>query len=386
MDNIQYFDYIIFLLLAALSFVCGLATYPWQLTVYNTRKLPLYIRPDRDYMEREHPYYYPAAEARRMLAAGFFLGFLLIAVGIIKSCPQALESVFLWYACLPACYVLHRCFCFHKVNRFTPAWVMELTGRVNIYRVWKAVLVWGYAAGILLAGLFHWLSPANLQWLTLIPAGAATLLQGAEIINEYLMLYRMPDGKGLRFRFTDFMPNTYYLAFLLAGVALTQAALWTAFAGILAVWVVGVIAFTAIEYHLRFVSNKNMDMEETWGVDESRFLFAPWDELEQISRWERELLKKKDSPCWVLLLKRQWRYRKPGYAIELSTDLWVKQGEMNLRQDELLYIKGYPDVPQARRAARELITHPEEQEARILEMNPERKDLNYYSSEALSEY
>lgn len=262
---------------------------------------------------------------------------------------------------------------------------MDLTGRLNVYRVWKPAFVWGYAVVVVLAGLLHWLPPRSLQWLTLIPASAAVLLQGTEIARKY-RFYRVPDASEKQPGFTDLMPDSYYLLLLPTSVALTQAALWTASAWVLTVWVVLVIMFTAVEYHLRFVSPKQMDGEETWGVDKEKQLFTPLEELEKINRWEHELLRKKDRPCWVLLLKRNRYYKRSGYAVEISADLWVKQGEMNLRQDELLYIKGYPDVPGARRAARELFSHPEKQEARILEMNPERKNLNDYSSQALSEY
>lgn len=239
----QNLNYISFPLLAAQSFMCGLAVYFWRLTLYNTRKLPPYIRPARDYMETEHPYYCPASESRRGVGGGFFPRFSAY-YGIIKPCPQTLEPVFPLYACLPACYVLHRCLCLHKANGFTPA----------------------------------------------------------------------------------------------------------------------------------------------WGFDESRYRFTPREELERILWWEHGLLRKKESPCWVLLFKRKRRYGRSEYAVEISADLWVKQGEMNLREDELLYIKGYPNVSGARRAAHRLIARPKEQEARILEMNPERRNLNDYSSQVLSEY
>lgn len=121
--------------------------------------MPRWIRPRDNYLSRAFLYYYPATESRSSFAISLFFAVFIYAIPIyVKGWTVSTESILLYDAAVMPAYLLHRILCFHKLNEFTQVSVDEGTNRLNVYRIWKAALLWITVLVILIAGLFDWIS------------------------------------------------------------------------------------------------------------------------------------------------------------------------------------------------------------------------------------
>lgn len=292
-----------FLILAAATVLAGLMVVPYTLTVYNTRWLPRWICPDRDYLSRTYKYYYPAQESRVCLTVALFVVALVVAIHAIyiSNCIVRTDSILLLYASLMPAYLMHRIICFHKLNEFTPVQESEDTNRLNVYRIWKVVLLWFTVLGVLMADVLRFLP---LQWLRFFTLAMSVLAIFALFIGIYRRIKEDKEalqGKKLRMVFLELMPDSYYLIFALLGIGLAQAALWWSMPGWLMGWAVLVVAFTIVEYHFRFVSPYRTDAVEQWGEETYNSLYTPKEELWLLHRYENAALRKKNTPCWIVI-------------------------------------------------------------------------------------
>lgn len=372
----------IFLTLAFLSALCGWIAIPYTLTIYNTGRMPRWIRPTRDYLNRGFRYYYPAQEARVGLATALFTSVLAILahlyLNIDAICPGC---ILLLYATLLPGYLIHRAICFHKFNEFSPMRTVEVTNTLNVYRVWKVVLLWLITIAIILFALFrltpfHWLALC-----TLAMGGVAIFAHFIDIFREIRESREALQGKKLRELFLELMPASYYAVFAVMSVGLTQAALWLSMPALLVVLVVFIIAFTIVEYHFRFVSPYRTDAIEQWGEEPYALLYMPEEELWMIRRRNEAALRRRNAPCWVVITES---FSWPCHPrVQLTGNLEYKQREVELRQEKLLYIRRFDSVYEANSYAQNIYTDHLMDE-KIRQLNPTLDNLNSYSAHALS--
>ena len=371
-----------FLILTTLTVLAGLVVVPYTLTGYNTRWMSRCICPDRDYLNRIYQYYYPAQEARISLAVALFAAAFMAAThavymdGIVRA-----DSILLFYTAVTPAYLLHRILCFHKLNEFTPVQQSEDTNYLNVYRVWKVVLLWLAAASVWMADV--------LRILPLHGAGIFTSVMSAiAIFAHFIEINRgiRENREALRNQtfgkiFLELMPRSYYLTFAGLGIGLAQAALWLQIPLLLIGWAVLLIAFTAMEYHFRFVSPYRTDAVEQWGEELYTPLYTPEEELWIIRRRNEAALRHRNVPCWVVIT--QSPAMRGHHRMQLTANIEYKQREIVLRREKLLYIRRFDTVDEARRCAQSI---DREQWARekIRELNPTCDDLNRKSTLTLS--
>jgi hypothetical protein len=259
------------LLLSALTFVCGWLVIPYRMNLYNTEWLPRWIRPDIDIVDIPYPNYYPANESRIALALSLFFAFLCTAVaGCVDGADNFAVAIPYLYALIPSAYLLHRYFCLHRLNRFTPTTVEMQTGALKTYRVWLIFLIWMYAFSLPLAAVSRWIPAPTLRLLTLLPAAAALLFVGEEFVNFCIENRNNYEKDAFRKCLIDSVPHNYYLLLAVASISLTQAALWTESLVPLLLWIGVLAAFSIAEFYFRFHnSDRYTDWIESWGMDET---------------------------------------------------------------------------------------------------------------------
>lgn len=371
-----------FLILAILTVSAGLIVVPYTLTSYNARWMPRWICPDSDYLSRTFQYYYPAQESRVSLAVALFAGAFIAATYIvyIGDIVRA-DSILLFYAALMPTYLLHRILCFHKLNEFTPVQQSEDTNSLNVYRIWKVVLLWFTAAAVWMADMFRILPLHVLGFFTLATSASAIFAHFIEINRGIRENRETWKGKNMRKIFLELMPGSYYLAFALSGMGLTQAALWLQMPLLLIGWVLLVVAFTIAEYHFRFVSPYRTDAVEQWGEVPYLPLYTAEEELWMIRRRDEALLRHSNATCWVVITESA---ASPGHhRVQLTANLEYKQREIGLRREKLLYIRWCRTVDEARRYTRTIDTGSLI-DKKIRALNPAHDDLNRQSVRALS--
>lgn len=370
------------LTLSALTLLCAFAVIPYLLTSYNTERMPRWIRPTGETFD-EYRFYYPADESRWCLAIALMIISLLYGVASLNPdirIPR--ESWMLVYACVPSVYLLHRNLCFHKLNEFTHCIALKHINRINVHRVWKAGLLWLIVVILPVVSLLNFVSPTVLRLCTLVLAAVSVCFQYTEVRN-----YRNEYYSGLRKEerqpnFFSLMPGSYYLLFIIVSIVLTQLALWQESTVPLIGWCVGLIIFTAFEYHYRFASCYQTDCNETWGKDKNAPVYFPIEELQILRRCERAALRKKNVPVWVLIVKRA-NTDISLYDVRLTANIDNKLREIYLRKEKLFYIRRFETVAEATEYKRQFHTIGQIKE-KIQELNPEWKELNARSSEYLS--
>lgn len=356
------------LTLSALTFVCGWLVIPYRMNRYNTEWLPRWIRPEMDIVDVPYPNYYPANESRTALAVSLFFAFLCTAVaGCMDGTVDFAAAIPYLYALIPSAYLLHRYFCLHRLNRFTPMLVPRHTGKIKTYRTWLILLIWLYALGLPLAAVFQWLPAPTLRLLTLLPAAAVLLFVGDEFVSfcrDYMDDY---EGNTFKRCLSDAVPHNYYLLFAVASISLTQAALWTESLVPLLLWIVLLAAFSIAEFYLRFHdSDLYTDWIESWGMDETYPLLELSEELWLIRRKELKALRRKHCPCHLIIVK----HGTNRYAVEITADLDNKLRELSLRKEALLYIDTFPTVREARLNAIQAGASKERMQKLIEKKNP----------------
>lgn len=381
METMVPSQHVFFLALAVFTAMCGWLVAPHTLSIYNTRWIPRWIRPAHDYLCRAYRYYYPAQEARVALAVALILAALAaLMLFLHRGLLFSTDSLLLLYTVLLPAYLLHRTICFHKLNEFTPVQAAEQTNSLNVYRTWKAVLLWFLAGGVVITDLFRFLPT---RWL-----GFFTLAMGAFVIFAYFIEINREvreNGESLRGAnlltlFREMMPGSYYLLFALLGVALTQAAFWLSMPVLLIVWVVFVAAFTVVEYHFRFVSPYRTDTSEQWGEEPYTLLYQPEEELWLIRRYDKAALRRKNVPCWVVITESSVR---PGHPrVQLTANLEYKQREVELQNEKLLYIRRFDSVAQASAYAQSINASSLIAD-KIRQLNPTFDNLNSRSARVL---
>lgn len=371
------------LILAIFTVLAGLAVVPYTLTGYNVQWLPQWICPDRDYLNRTCQYYYPAQESRVSFAMTLFAAALIAAVHAvyINDSIVRTESILLLYAAQLPAYLLHRILCFHKLNEFTPVQESEDTNRWNVYRIWKAALLWLAVLGILMADVLHF---RPLQWVRFLTIAMSVMAIFAYFIGVYRRIKENSEAlqdKKFRKIFLELVPDSYYLIFTVLGITLTQAALWLGVPGLLIGWVLLVIAFTVVEYHFRFVSPYRTDGAEQWGEEPYNTLYTPGEELWIIRRRDEATLRHKNAPCWIVITESPVM---PGHhRVQLTANIEYKQREIVLRREKLLYIRRFDTVKEARHCAQS-IEREQLADEKIRELNPTCDDLNRKPTRVLS--
>lgn len=375
MDTIQILPYLP-ITLSILTFVCAWAVIPYLLNSYNTDWLPAWLHPDSEAVDSTYRYYYPADEARRMLAASFFVAFVYIIVSLCVGQSEYIHTgVPYLYALIPAAYLLHRYFCFHRLNRFTPEYVAQRTSRITIYRPWVVVLLWLYTFLLPVVAVFQWLPSLQLRLLTLPPVIVMLLFTGAEL-TSLCQEYRKDYSKcNLWQCLSCAIPHNYYFALAVVSVALTQAALWSDSLVPLIVWTVILLAFTVTEFNYRFccTPDDNVDMFESWGTDKTSLRLTIEEELELIQRKEWKALRHKCRHCQMLIIRQKNSLRK--YKVEITADLENKIKEMFLLKDTLLYVRTFDTLYEARMNALYTGYSDSRMEKMIQKQNPEGRDL-----------
>lgn len=369
-------------ILTIFTVLCGVLVIPYTLTRYNARWIPRWIRPRDNYLNRAFRYYYPATESRVFFAISLFFIVFIYAIPIyVKEWTVSTESILLYYAAVMPAYLLHRIICFHKLNEFTPVSVDEGTNWLNVYRIWKAALLWISVLVILIASLFGWVSPYWLRMFTLVGAIVAIFAHFIDI-KRYIESNRdVLNSKKCSRIFLESMPFSYYLVFAVTSVTLTQAALWWSMPVLLIAWLVLVMVFTLVEYHFRFVSIYQVDEVEQWGEESYNLLYTPKEELWLLRRRENAALRKKNSSCWIVITvtaAMPWHHK-----IQLTANLEYKQREIALRNEKLLYIRRFDTVNEAKSYAKSIDSR-ELADRKIRELNPMYDDLNRESTRMLS--
>lgn len=369
------------LTLSALTLLCAFAVIPYLLTSYNTEWMPRWIRPTGENFD-ECRYYYPADESRRCLAVVLMILSLLYGVASLNPDIQIpRESWMLVYACVPSVYLLHRNLCFHKLNEFTYSATLKHINRLNVYRIWKAGLLWLMVILLPVVSLLNCVSLTVPRLFTLLLAAVSVCFQYTEIRTYCKESYDELRTKKEQFDFFSLMPGSYYLLFILVSIVLTQLALWQESIVPLIAWCVGLIVFTAFEYHYRFASRYQTDNSEMWGSTYMPVYF-PMEELLILRRRERAALRKKNVPVWVLIVKRA-NTDISLYDVRLTANIDNKLREIYLRKEKLFYIRRFETVAEAAEYKRQFNTIGQIKE-KIQELNPEWKELNARSSEYLS--
>lgn len=384
MDTIQLLPYMP-ITLSILTFVCAWAVIPYLLNSYNTDWLPAWLHPDSEAVDSTYRFYYPADEARRMLAVSFFIAFVYIIVSLCVGQSECIYAgVPYLFALIPAAYLLHRYFCFHRQNRFTPEYVAQRTSRLTIYRPWVVVLLWLYTFLLPAAAVFQWLPSLQLRLLTLPPVIAMLLFTGVEfttLSQEYKRDYR---GCKLWECLSCAIPHNYYFALAVVSVALTQAALWSGSLIPLIVWTVILLAFTVTEFHYRFccTPDDNVDMFESWGTDKTSLRLTIEEELELIQCKEYRMLhRRRFQPCQMLIIHgRKGLYK---YAVEVTADLDNKLRELFLRKETLLFVHTFNTLKEARLNALNVYTSNLRMEELIQKQNPGYHDLKGLNAKVL---
>lgn len=373
----------VFLLaLAMLTAACGWLFAPYTLSIYNTRWMPRWIRPTRDYLCRTYRYYYPAQEARIVLTVALIATATAVAALCLhRSLLLSTSSLLLLYAALLPAYLLHRVICFHKLNEFTPAETAERTNSLNVYRTWKVVVLWFLVGGANITDLFRLLPSQWLGFLTLAMGGLAIFAHFIELLREMREYRESLQGAGWVTLFRELVPGSYYLLFALAGIGLSQAAFWLSMPVLLIGWVVLVAAFTVMEYHFRFVSPYRTDTTEQWGEEPYTLLYQPEEELWLIRRRDEAALRRKHAPCWVVIVESA--VMSGHHRVQLTANLEYKQREMELRREKLVYIRRFDSVSEARHYAQDIDTCGQINE-KIRQLNPTHDDLNRQSARVLS--
>ena len=370
------------LTLSALTLLCAFAVIPYLLTCYNTEWMPRWIRPTGETFD-EYRLYYPADESRWCLAIALMIISLLYGVASLNPdirIPQ--ESWMLVYACVPSVYLLHRNLCFHKLNKFTHCIALKHINRINVYRIWKAGLLWLIAVILPVVSLLTFVSSTVLRLCTLVLAAVSVYFQYTEIRTYCKESYDELRTKKEQFDFFSLMPGSYYLLFILVSIVLTQLALWQESIVPLIGWCVGLMVFTAFEYHYRFASCYQTDCNETWGKDKNAPVYFPMEELLILRRRERAALRTKNVPVWVLIVKRA-NTDISLYDVLLTANIDNKLREIYLREEKLFYIRRFETFAEAAEYKRQFNTIGQIKE-KIQELNPEWKELNARSSDYLS--
>lgn len=360
------------LLLSALTFVCGWLVIPYRMNLYNTEWLPRWIRPDIDIVDIPYPNYYPANESRIALALSLFFAFLCTAVaGCVDGADNFAVAIPYLYALIPSAYLLHRYFCLHRLNRFTPTTVEMQTGALKTYRVWLIFLIWMYAFSLPLAAVSRWIPAPTLRLLTLLPAAAALLFVGEEFVNFCIENRNNYEKDAFRKCLIDSVPHNYYLLLAVASISLTQAALWTESLVPLLLWIGVLAAFSIAEFYFRFHnSDRYTDWIESWGMDETYPLLELDEELWLIHRKELKAMRRKHRPCHLIIVGQGTN----RYAVEITADLDNKLRELSLRKETLLYIDTFPTVHEARLNAMRTEASKERILKLIDEKNPTHKN------------
>lgn len=360
------------LLLAALTFVCGWLVIPYRMNRYNTEWLPRWICPEIDIVDVPYPNYYPANESRAALAVSLFFAFLCTAVaGCMDGTDDLAAAIPYLYALIPSAYLLHRYFCLHRLNRFTPTQVAQHTGKIKTYRAWLILLIWLYTLGLPLTAVSQWLPALTLRLLTLLPAAAVLLFVGDEFVS-FCRGY-MDDYEGNTFKrcLSDAVPHNYYLLLAVASISLTQAALWADTLLPLLLWIGVLAAFSIAEFYFRFHnSDRYTDWIESWGMDETYPLLELDEELWLIHRKELKAMRRKHRPCHLIIVGQGTN----RYAVEITADLDNKLRELSLRKETLLYIDTFPTVHEARLNAMRTEASKERILKLIDEKNPTHKN------------
>lgn len=357
------------LLLAALTFVCGWLVIPYRMNLYNTEWLPRWIRPELDAVDIPYPFYYPANESRTVLAVSLFFAFLCTTVaGCVEEADNLGAAIPYIYALIPSAYLLHRYFCFHRLNRFTPMHVALQTGMLKTYRTWLILLIWLYVLVLPFAAVSQWLPALTLRLLTLLPAAAALLFVGEEFVSFCIEYMDDDEQNSFKKCLLEAVPHNYYLLFGVVSILLTQAALWADSLVLLLLWIVFLAAFSIAEFYGRFHDPAYyVDWVESWGVDKRVPLLDLGEELWLIRRKELKALRRKNRPCHLIIV----RYGMGRYAAEITSDLDNKLRELSLRKESLLYIHTFPTVREARLNEMQASISKERLHALIEKKNPE---------------
>lgn len=387
MDTIQILPYLP-TMLSILTLVCAWVVIPYRLNQYNTDWLPAWLHPYSEAVDSTYRSYYPADEARWMLAASFFVAFVYITAFLCTGKYECIHTgVPYLYALIPAAYLLHRYFCFHRVNRFTPEYVAERTSPMMIYRPWMVVLLWLYTFILPAVAVFQCLPPLYLRLLTLPPVIAMLLYTGAELAS-LCREYRKDYSKCNPWQcLSSAIPQNYYFALAVVSVALTQAALWSDSLVPLIVWTVILTAFTVTEFHYRFCCppDKEIDMYESWGTDDADMRLSMDEELDLIRCKEYRMLhRKRYQPCQMLIISGRKGLHK--YTVDVTADLDNKLRELLLRKEKLLYVGTFDTLKQTRLNALYTGHSDSRMEELIQRQNPGYHDLKVLNTNILMTY
>lgn len=331
------------LVLAALTFLYGLIVLPYTHTCYNTP----WIHPSKDLQNQYHHLYYPEMESRFCFAVSlFFAASMSVAMVYLNGFNFSIEDISLLYAAIVPAYLLHRNLCFHKISEIPP--VLEGITRAKVFRMWKVLLIWLFVLGILLARLFG-KTPLNpLRWITIALSIVALSLLFIEVKKKMNIYRKKPHGKTFQARFQELMPSSYYAVLAVAGIILTQAALWLMTLTLLIVWIISLIIFTLIEYHYNRLQAKShtvlMQHQEKAEGEEEKILEQKHTDkpLDKDLQLFQEIKKLTQDPTILSepLLDRSFladklntNYTYIGKAIQAGTSMTVKKYITQVRID-----------------------------------------------------
>lgn len=367
------------LLLAVLSFLGAKSAYPYELDIYNVQCMPKCLRPSNDYIDTLSPLYYPARESR-LLLSGIFLALVVVSYLSVILPEKYVHIAFpLLISALAPAYMLHRLFCFHKLNKMTPACVIEQDNPVVRYAVWKIWTVWIMAMGCPVVAAIGWI-PVEYSVAIIFMLYVLSLCfilwelkaDTATDCDKYIFGNVLKDF--VPYGFYKCYPFSYYI--LLWGISLflfivsvyTFSLLWAM------LWIIIMMIFNTAEYYFRFHDRGciNNDMlYECWGEDRTKSRFSHQQETEKA--YDLAFGKRKNYAAkWVALVKCVMTGK---LRVSVVVNLTGMQRYSFLTGNEVLYLKKCINMEDAYDYGRFLIRNPDKWDEYIRNQNPEYNNL-----------